>query len=59
MLTVGMSGYDGGRMAADASVEHCLVARSQSVHRIQEAQASLVHVLWAEVQAALARRPPV
>ena len=57
MLTVGMSGYDGGRMAADASVEHCLVARSQSVHRIQEAQAALVHVLWAEVQAALARRP--
>jgi D-sedoheptulose 7-phosphate isomerase len=56
MLTVGMSGYDGGRMAADDSVEHCLVARSQSVHRIQEAQAALVHALWAEVQAALARR---
>jgi D-sedoheptulose 7-phosphate isomerase len=56
MLTVGMSGYDGGRMAADPSVEHCLVARSQSVHRIQEAQSALVHVLWAEVQAALARR---
>jgi D-sedoheptulose 7-phosphate isomerase len=56
MLTVGMSGYDGGRMAADPSVEHCLVARSQSVHRIQEAQAALVHVLWAEVQAALTRR---
>jgi D-sedoheptulose 7-phosphate isomerase len=43
-------------MAADDSVEHCLVARSQSVHRIQEAQAALVHALWAEVQAALARR---
>jgi D-sedoheptulose 7-phosphate isomerase len=53
MLTVGLSGYDGGRMAADPAVQHCLVARSQSVHRIQEAQASLVHALWEAVQHAL------
>jgi D-sedoheptulose 7-phosphate isomerase len=58
LLTVGLSGYDGGRMAADASVEHCLVARSQSVHRIQETQSSLTHVLWATVQAELANRSP-
>ena len=51
MLTVGLSGYDGGRMAADPRVQHCLVARSQSVHRIQEAQAALTHALWAAVQA--------
>ncbi len=50
MLTVGLSGYDGGRMAADPRVHHCLVARSQSVHRIQEAQAALIHALWAAVQ---------
>ena len=50
MLTVGLSGYDGGRMAADPRVQHCLVARSQSVHRIQEAQAALIHALWAAVQ---------
>jgi D-sedoheptulose 7-phosphate isomerase len=50
MLTVGLSGYDGGRMAADPRVHHCLVARSQSVHRIQEAQAGLIHALWAAVQ---------
>jgi D-sedoheptulose 7-phosphate isomerase len=56
LLTVGLSGYDGGRMAADASVQHCLVARSQSVHRIQEAQSALTHVLWATVQAELAKR---
>jgi D-sedoheptulose 7-phosphate isomerase len=42
-------------MAADPAVQRCLVARSQSVHRIQEAQASLVHALWAAVQAALPR----
>jgi D-sedoheptulose 7-phosphate isomerase len=55
MLTVGLSGYDGGRMAAEGTpVAHCLVARSQSVHRIQEAQASLTHALWEAVQQALA-----
>jgi D-sedoheptulose 7-phosphate isomerase len=54
MLTVGLSGYDGGRMAAeDSPVAHCLVARSDSVHRIQEAQAALNHALWAAVQQAL------
>ena len=54
MLTVGLAGIDGGRMAVDPSVEHCIVARSQSVHRVQEAQASLTHVLWGYVQEALA-----
>ena len=54
MLTVGLSGYDGGRMAAEGTpVEQCLVARSDSVHRIQESQAALNHALWAAVQAAL------
>ncbi len=53
MLTVGLSGYDGGRLAVDPSVQHCLVARSQSVHRIQESQASLIHALWEAVQQAL------
>jgi D-sedoheptulose 7-phosphate isomerase len=53
MLTVGLSGYDGGRMAVERTVQHCLVARSQSVHRIQEAQAALTHALWQAVQEAL------
>jgi len=54
MLTVGVAGSDGGRMAAvDSPVEQCLVARSDSVHRIQEAQAALIHALWAAVQEAL------
>ncbi len=55
MLTVGLSGYDGGRMAAEGTpVAECLVARSDSVHRIQESQAALNHALWAAVQEALA-----
>jgi D-sedoheptulose 7-phosphate isomerase len=56
MLTVGLSGYDGGRMAADANLEHCIVVRSDSVHRIQESQASVTHVLWAYLQEALGGR---
>lgn len=54
MFTVGIAGTDGGRMAAEGSpVEQCLVVRSQSVHRIQESQAALNHVLWEMVQEAL------
>ena len=53
MLTVGLAGIDGGRMAVDDSVQHCLVVRSQSVHRVQEAQAALTSALWARVQEAL------
>ena len=52
MLTIGVAGYDGGEMAA-AGLDHCLVVRSDSVHRIQEAQASLGFALWREVQARL------
>ncbi|HEV2068341.1 MAG TPA: SIS domain-containing protein [Acidimicrobiales bacterium] len=50
MLTVGLSGYGGGRMAACDDLQHCLVVGSDSVHRIQETQAALVHALWAAVQ---------
>ena len=50
MLTVGLAGYDGGRMAASEDLEHCIVVRSDSVHRIQEAQTSVAHALWGLVQ---------
>jgi D-sedoheptulose 7-phosphate isomerase len=54
MLTVGIAGTDGGRMAAEGSpVEQCFVVRSDSVHRIQESQAALNNALWAAVQPAV------
>ncbi len=59
MLTVGLAGYDGGRMAASDDLEHCLVVRSDSVHRIQEAQTSVAHALWSLVQAELRTREEV
>lgn len=54
LLTIGLAGIDGGRMAVDPNVQHCVVVRSQSVHRVQEAQASATHVLWSYVQEELA-----
>ncbi|MEO6121397.1 MAG: SIS domain-containing protein [Acidimicrobiales bacterium] len=57
MLTVGLSGYDGGRMGASEAVRHCLVVRSDSVHRIQECQAAVAHELWAQIQSELRDRP--
>ncbi len=55
MLTIGFSGYEGGRMATCPDIDHCFIARSDSVHRIQEAQAALLDALWGAVQQELAR----
>jgi D-sedoheptulose 7-phosphate isomerase len=46
LLTVGIAGYDGGRMAELDSIDHLFVVPSPSVHRIQEAQTTLYHALW-------------
>ena len=53
LLTVGLAGYDGGRMAEPGLIDHLFVVPSASVHRIQEAQTTAYHVLWSLVQAAL------
>jgi D-sedoheptulose 7-phosphate isomerase len=46
MVTVGIAGYDGGKMAELDSIDHLFVVPSPSVHRIQEAQTTLYHALW-------------
>jgi D-sedoheptulose 7-phosphate isomerase len=46
MLTVGIAGYDGGAMATHDAIDHCLVVRSDSVHRVQETQSAVVYELW-------------
>ncbi|RKS78797.1 D-sedoheptulose 7-phosphate isomerase [Actinomadura pelletieri DSM 43383] len=53
MLTVGFAGYDGGRMAQAGTIDFLFVVPSSSVHRIQEAQTTLYHVLWELTQRAL------
>ncbi|HEY8142387.1 MAG TPA: SIS domain-containing protein [Kofleriaceae bacterium] len=44
LVTVGLTGGDGGRMA-DAC-DHLFVVPSFSIHRIQEAHVLLLHLLW-------------
>jgi D-sedoheptulose 7-phosphate isomerase len=55
MLTVGLAGYDGGKMAELDTIDDLFVVPSASVHRIQEAQTTVYHVLWELTQQALAR----
>ena len=50
LLTIGIAGYDGGTMKASDTIDHCLVVRSDSVHRIQEVQSAIVFTLWERVQ---------
>jgi D-sedoheptulose 7-phosphate isomerase len=54
LLTVGLAGYEGGQMAELDSIDYLFVAPSSSVHRIQEAQTTVYHVLWELTQLALA-----
>jgi D-sedoheptulose 7-phosphate isomerase len=54
LLTVGLAGYQGGKMAETDTIDHLFVVPSASVHRIQEAQTTTYHVLWELTQAALA-----
>jgi D-sedoheptulose 7-phosphate isomerase len=53
LLTIGLAGYDGGKMAELDTIEYLFVVPSSSVHRIQEAQTTLYHVLWELMQAVL------
>jgi D-sedoheptulose 7-phosphate isomerase len=53
MLTVGLAGYGGGKMADLAALQHLFAIPSSSVHRVQEVQTTLYHVLWKATRAAL------
>jgi D-sedoheptulose 7-phosphate isomerase len=45
LLTVGIVGYDGGRIVGEKLADHAVVVRSDYIPRIQEVQASIYHVL--------------
>jgi D-sedoheptulose 7-phosphate isomerase len=51
MLTIAFAGKDGGRLADVA--EHAFVVPSFSIHRIQETQVTLYHIVWDLVHVAL------
>jgi D-sedoheptulose 7-phosphate isomerase len=44
--TIGLAGGDGGKMRSHAALDHCLIAPSDSVHRVQETQVAIYHILW-------------
>jgi D-sedoheptulose 7-phosphate isomerase len=56
MLTIGLAGYEGGKMAELDTIDYLFVAPSASVHRIQEAQTTVYQVLWELTLAALGRQ---
>jgi D-sedoheptulose 7-phosphate isomerase len=58
LLSIGLAGYDGGSMAEVETIDHCLVVRSDSVHRIQETQSAVVLDLWQRVQRRLGHGGP-
>jgi len=50
LLTVGLAGYDGGKMAQLEAVDFCIIVPSANIPRIQEAQATVYHALIEVVQ---------
>jgi D-sedoheptulose 7-phosphate isomerase len=54
LLTVGIVGYDGGRIVGERLADHAVVVRSDYIPRIQEVQASIYHVLRGLIESASA-----
>jgi len=53
LLTVGLAGYDGGKMMHSAAVDVCIISPSDHIPRIQEAQATAYHALLEVIHAVL------
>jgi D-sedoheptulose 7-phosphate isomerase len=49
LVTVALLGYDGGEIRRRGLVDHCIVVRSDYIPRIQEVQASIYHLIRANV----------
>jgi D-sedoheptulose 7-phosphate isomerase len=53
LLTIGLAGYDGGKMARSQAVDICITVASDHVPRIQEGQATVYHALLEVIHAVL------
>jgi D-sedoheptulose 7-phosphate isomerase len=58
LMTIGIAGYDGGKMAELDSIDYLFVAPSESIHRIQEAQTTVYHVLWELIAETISAEAP-
>jgi D-sedoheptulose 7-phosphate isomerase len=56
LLTVGIVGYDGGRVVSERLADYAVVVRSDYIPRIQEVQASAYHVLRGLVETLMRER---
>jgi D-sedoheptulose 7-phosphate isomerase len=54
MVTVALTGGDGGGLASSGAVDHCLVVPTDSIHRAQECHVTACHILWDLVHTLLA-----
>jgi D-sedoheptulose 7-phosphate isomerase len=54
LTTIGLAGMEGGAMVESDAVEHVLVVRCDSIHRIQECHVAVYHILWDLVHTLLA-----
>jgi D-sedoheptulose 7-phosphate isomerase len=46
LLTIALTGGDGGRIAASPAVDHVLTAASADPRVVKEMQVTIYHVLW-------------
>jgi D-sedoheptulose 7-phosphate isomerase len=56
LITIGYAGGDGGRMSASGAVDYRLTIPTASVHRAQETQVTLYHLMWDMVHQFLEHR---
>jgi D-sedoheptulose 7-phosphate isomerase len=56
LLTIGIVGYDGGRIVGERLADYAVVVRSDYIPRIQEVQASVYHVLRGLVETLIGER---
>jgi D-sedoheptulose 7-phosphate isomerase len=55
LLTIGLAGYDGGKMMHTPAVDFCINAPSDHIPRIQEAQATVYHALLEVIHTVIRR----
>jgi len=54
LVTLGLTGGNGGEMLTSGLVDHCLVVDTDSIHRVQEVHVATYHILWDLVHTLLA-----
>ena len=54
LMTIGLSGGDGGKMKTTGACDYCLVVPTSSIHRVQECHVTAYHILWDLVHTFLA-----